>query len=65
MSVEIFSHTKILIYSYVFYINNLLHSFQIRIATNCEIIITRNEKDFKRTLIPILNPESYLQTLKK
>lgn len=35
------------------------------IATNCEIIITRNEKDFKRALIPILNPESYLLTLKK
>jgi len=35
------------------------------IATNCELIITRNEKDFKNALIPILNCESYLQTLRK
>jgi Predicted nucleic acid-binding protein, contains PIN domain len=35
------------------------------IATNCNAIITRNEKDFKNALIPILNCESYLQTLKK
>ena len=35
------------------------------IATNCDLIITRNEKDFKSALIPILNSESYLQTLKK
>jgi len=34
------------------------------IATNCDLIITRNEKDFKSALIPILNCESYLQTLK-
>ena len=33
------------------------------IATNCDLIITRNEKDFKSALIPILNCESYLQTL--
>jgi len=35
------------------------------LATNCDLIITRNEKDFKSALIPILNCESYLQTLKK
>lgn len=35
------------------------------IATGCDLIITRNEKDFKDALIPVLNPESYLQTLKK
>jgi len=35
------------------------------IATNCDLIITRNENDFKNALIPILNGESYLQTLKK
>ena len=35
------------------------------IATNCDLIITRNEKDFKNALIPILNSESYLQTLRK
>jgi len=31
------------------------------LATNCDLIITRNEKDFKSALIPILNCESYLQ----
>jgi|SRR5690554_6247678 len=34
------------------------------IATDCEIMITRNEKDFKPALIPVMNAESYLQTLK-
>ncbi|WP_238987287.1 type II toxin-antitoxin system VapC family toxin [Confluentibacter flavum] len=35
------------------------------IATNCDIIITRNEKDFKNALIPVMNPESYLKILRK
>lgn len=35
------------------------------IASNCDLIITRNEKDFKTALIPVMNAESYLQTLKK
>jgi predicted nucleic acid-binding protein len=35
------------------------------IATNCDVIITRNEKDFKNALIPVMDAESYLQTLKK
>ena len=35
------------------------------VSTNCDLIITRNEKDFKNALIPIMNAESYLQTLKK
>jgi len=34
------------------------------IASNCELIVTRNEKDFKNALIPVMNAESYLQTLK-
>ncbi|MBP7174571.1 MAG: hypothetical protein KBA33_10995 [Cloacibacterium sp.] len=34
------------------------------VATNCDLIITRNEKDFKNALIPVMNAESYLQTLK-
>lgn len=34
------------------------------VATNCDIIITRNEKDFKNALIPVMNAESYLQILK-
>lgn len=32
------------------------------LASNCDIIITRNEKDFKNALIPVMNPESYLET---
>ena len=35
------------------------------ITTNCDLIITRNEKDFKSALIPVLNCEGYLFTLKK
>ena len=31
------------------------------LATNCDLILTRNEKDFKNALIPIMNCESYLQ----
>ncbi|MBZ4651732.1 MAG: hypothetical protein JG761_532, partial [Proteiniphilum sp.] len=29
------------------------------------LIVTRNEKDFKTALIPVMNPENYLQTLKQ
>lgn len=35
------------------------------IATNCDLIITRNEKDFKNAFIPVMNADSFLQTLKK
>jgi PIN domain. len=35
------------------------------VENSCDLIITRNEKDFKTALIPVMNPESYLQTLKK
>lgn len=31
------------------------------IATGCDLIITRNEKDFKKALIPVMNAESFLQ----
>lgn len=34
------------------------------IASTCTVIITRNEKDFKNTAIPIMNAESYLQIFK-
>lgn len=34
------------------------------LATGCRLIITRNEKDFKNAMIPVMNAESYLQTLK-
>ncbi|WP_312822467.1 putative toxin-antitoxin system toxin component, PIN family [Epilithonimonas sp.] len=35
------------------------------LASNCNVIITRNEKDFKNALIPVMNAEEFLQTLKK
>ena len=35
------------------------------IASNCHLIITRNEKDFKNAMIPVMNAESYLETFKK
>ena len=35
------------------------------LASNCDLIVTRNEKDFKNAMIPVMNGESYLQTLKK
>ncbi|MFZ1787206.1 MAG: PIN domain-containing protein [Saprospiraceae bacterium] len=35
------------------------------LATNCDIIISRNEKDFKNALIPVMNPESYLNAMIK
>lgn len=34
------------------------------IATHCDLIITRNGKDFKNALIPVMNAESFLQTMK-
>ncbi len=34
------------------------------LASNCELIVTRNERDYKNPLIPVMNAESYLQTLK-
>lgn len=35
------------------------------LASNCNIIITRNEKDFKNAMIPVMNAESYLLSLWK
>jgi predicted nucleic acid-binding protein len=35
------------------------------LSANCNILITRNEKDFKHSMIPIMNAESYLQTVKR
>lgn len=35
------------------------------LASNCNVIITRNEKDFKNALIPVMNAESYLLSLRK
>ena len=35
------------------------------IASKCDLIITRNEKDFKNAMIPVMNAESILETFKK
>ena len=34
------------------------------LASNCNIIITRDEKDFKNAMIPVMNAESYLLSLR-
>lgn len=35
------------------------------LATNCSMIITRNEKDFKNAMLPVMNPTSYLMSIRK
>lgn len=35
------------------------------LASRCDVIITRNEKDFKNALVPVMNAESFLQAFKK
>ena len=35
------------------------------LATHCDVIITRNEKDFKNAMIPVMNAESFLQTMNR
>lgn len=35
------------------------------VENGCDILLTRNEKDFKTALIPVMNPENYLQTFKQ
>ncbi len=32
--------------------------------TNCDVLITRNEKDFKNAVIPIQSPKAFLSSLK-
>lgn len=34
------------------------------IGSTCDLIITRNEKDFRNAMIPVMNAESYLETLR-
>ncbi|MBA3985983.1 MAG: PIN domain-containing protein [Flavobacteriales bacterium] len=33
------------------------------IDTNCEIVITRNVKDFNKSLLPVMNAEEFLKSL--
>ncbi len=32
------------------------------LATGCDVIITRNEKDFKQAKLPVMNAETYLKS---
>ena len=32
------------------------------VDSNCDILLTRNEKDFKQSLIPVMNPTDYLHS---
>ncbi|MCR9229254.1 MAG: PIN domain-containing protein [Flavobacteriaceae bacterium] len=34
------------------------------VDSDCDIIITRNAKDFKKSLLPVLTAEEYLQSIK-
>lgn len=35
------------------------------LQANCTIIITRNSKDFKKSTLPVMTPDEYLQSLNK
>jgi len=35
------------------------------LQAGCSIIITRNEKDFKKSVLPVMTPDEYLQSLDK
>ena len=35
------------------------------LQTECDIIITRNGKDFKKSEIPVMSPEEFLNSIKK
>ena len=35
------------------------------VDSNCEIIITRNGKDFKKSLLPVMTAEEYLNSIRK
>jgi len=40
-----------------------LHHFNA-IDSKCEIIITRNPKDFKNSLLPIMTPNEFIKSIK-
>ena len=33
--------------------------------SDCSVIITRNEKDFKKSLLPVMTPKEYLKIIKR
>ena len=35
------------------------------LRTECDIIITRNSKDFKKSQIPVMTPDEFLNSIKK
>jgi len=38
--------------------------YYIAIETNCQAIITRNKKDFKKSIIPVLNAAEFVELIK-
>ncbi|SCZ00101.1 type II toxin-antitoxin system VapC family toxin [Flavobacterium caeni] len=40
-----------------------LHHFNA-IDSNCEVIITRNPKDFKNSILPIMSPKEFMNSIK-
>jgi hypothetical protein len=37
--------------------------YHCALAANCDIIVTRNVKDFKKAEIPVITPDEYLRIL--
>ena len=35
------------------------------LRTECDIIITRNGKDFKKSIIPVMTPDEFLNSIKE
>lgn len=38
--------------------------YHCALKMDCNILITRNEKDFKKSDIPVMTPDEYLKSLK-
>lgn len=34
------------------------------IASDCGLILTRNEKDFKKALVPVMNADNFLKAMR-
>ncbi|WP_339661838.1 PIN domain-containing protein [uncultured Polaribacter sp.] len=39
--------------------------FYNAVESNCDIILTRNAKDFKKTTIPVMSPDEFLTSINK
>ncbi|NOR76720.1 MAG: PIN domain nuclease, partial [Draconibacterium sp.] len=38
--------------------------YHCALITNCNLLITRNVKDFKKSAIPVMTPDEYLKSLR-